>query len=62
MKNDLKYHELVDLWCYFDGEPFEHGINSLENDADVCKIIERITKEGQDSLRIYVEKKWLATH
>ncbi|KAB1215558.1 hypothetical protein CJ030_MR4G017914 [Morella rubra] len=55
MKEDLKYHEPVDLWCKFDGEPFECGINSLENDADVLKIIQRIEKVGHDCLRIFVD-------
>lgn len=39
----------------FHGEPLEHGIDLLENDVDVCKLIEHITKKGQDSLMIYVE-------
>ncbi|KAB1212578.1 hypothetical protein CJ030_MR5G023522 [Morella rubra] len=47
VKEDLKYHEPVDLWCKFDGEPFERGINSLESDADVLKIIERIERDAE---------------
>ncbi|KAB1206118.1 hypothetical protein CJ030_MR7G011671 [Morella rubra] len=47
IKKDLKYHELVDLWCYFDGKPFEGGINSLESTL----IFEH------EALQIYVEHK-----
>ncbi|KAB1206768.1 hypothetical protein CJ030_MR7G013485 [Morella rubra] len=57
VKEDLKYHELVDLWCKFDGEPFERGINSLQNDANILKIIQHFEKDGQDSLRIFVDHK-----
>lgn len=46
---------LLGLWCKFGCESFKCGINSLEIDAEVVRIIQRVEAANLKELHIYFE-------
>lgn len=55
LREELGYKNFEALWCKFEGEPFEHRINSLDSDLDVIRILGWLEKEKLDTHHIYVE-------
>ncbi|KAB1215765.1 BTB/POZ and MATH domain-containing protein 4 [Morella rubra] len=55
LREDLGYKNFEGLWCKFEGEPFESGVNSLGSDADVIRILKRLEKDKLDTLHVYME-------
>lgn len=55
LRQKFGYNNSEVLWCKFEGEKFERGLNALENDSDVHRILSQLEQEKLDILHVYVK-------